>query len=366
MKLFNKLLVVFLSLIVVFSVAGPATFAGLNYQQWSDSKGANLIEEFDKLLAEGGQSAKNILNSEVYLDLQALRMMDEKRESNDPSSNVIMPLSSYFFGNEHESVDALENEFRQYKHQLKSDILIDQFQSALPFPSPTVSLSQILGTTNPLKIFPSTTAAGNIVGGEFPAKHWALTFDDGPSKVHTPQVLKNLLDAGIPATFFTIASVLQANPTEGLRTIEAGMEAANHSMSHKNLPQVSDATLQVEITEALLLQERILGRRAEFFRLPYGAGVNSARIRSLIAEQNLIHVFWNVDTLDWKDKNPASIVSRALSQMRNQGRGVILFHDIHDQSVVASKQIMQELANPDNQWKAGTMSQWVDLVNETP
>jgi len=59
----------------------------------------------------------------------------------------------------------------------------------------------------------------------------------------------------------------------------------------------------------------------------------------------MLHVFWNVDTLDWQDKNPQSIFNRAVKQMSGtkNNAGVILFHDIHRQTVTASALLMDHL-----------------------
>ena len=53
---------------------------------------------------------------------------------------------------------------------------------------------------------------------------------------------------------------------------------------------------------------------------------------------------WNVDSLDWRDKNPQTIYNRVAKQMRAQSGGVILFHDIHSQSVKASQILMSEMS----------------------
>ena len=66
-------------------------------------------------------------------------------------------------------------------------------------------------------------------------------------------------------------------------------------------------------------------------------------VRQDIANAGMVHVFWNVDTLDWQDKNPQSILARTLKQMSAYKGGVILFHDIHSQSVIASNLLMAHM-----------------------
>jgi peptidoglycan/xylan/chitin deacetylase (PgdA/CDA1 family) len=62
----------------------------------------------------------------------------------------------------------------------------------------------------------------------------------------------------------------------------------------------------------------------------------------MIAAQGMVHVFWNVDSLDWQDKNPPKIINRVNMQMNARGRGVVLFHDIHPTTVTATKTLMQQ------------------------
>src|SRR5580700_10718767 len=77
----------------------------------------------------------------------------------------------------------------------------------------------------------------------------ALTFDDGPYPIFTPMLLDVLRDERVPATFFLIGKDAMEWP-EITRRIEAeGHEIADHTYSHPNLDQESDATVRTEILE---------------------------------------------------------------------------------------------------------------------
>ena len=52
---------------------------------------------------------------------------------------------------------------------------------------------------------------------------------------------------------------------------------------------------------------------------------------------------WNIDSMDWADPVPESIVQRVLDQVNKEQRGIILFHDIHDRAVKALPQILDRL-----------------------
>jgi peptidoglycan/xylan/chitin deacetylase (PgdA/CDA1 family) len=191
------------------------------------------------------------------------------------------------------------------------------------------------------KIQPSAGPEGNISGGTFPANTWALTYDDGPHPQYTPMVLANLAELKKKASFMWLAECLIRNPTMPAAARHAGMPTNDHSYTHENLTMATAADLNREITLSSEKDADFYGSRPQFFRLPYGAGLSNKTVRQLIADNGMIHVFWNVDSLDWKDKEPTSILARVQKEMAVERHGIILFHDIHAQSVAGSKLMLQ-------------------------
>jgi len=214
------------------------------------------------------------------------------------------------------------------------------------------------------KIRPDPGPAGNITGNAFPKSTWALTFDDGPNKNST-RVLDNLAAHKMKATFFVLSQQIQ--PELFLATAERERDdahaVASHSYTHANVPKLGPTGRNKEIVEAAQEFEKLLGKKPLYYRLPYGSGMNVPSVREIISQAGMIHVFWNVDTLDWQDKDPDVIVQRALAQIKQQGHGVILFHDIHSQSVTASEKIMAYLTDPQNGIRTVTLPEIVDEIN---
>lgn len=192
-------------------------------------------------------------------------------------------------------------------------------------------------------IYPAVGAAGNITGRGFPANTWSITYDDGPGGKTTPQVLTNLDNHGYKATFFMLAQQTLALPTITKSIADKGHDIASHSYTHPQIPKLGPQGRNKEIVQAKAVIEKQTGKPVKLFRLPYGAGVGVTSVRQDIANANMIHVFWNVDTLDWQDKNPQSILARSLKQMSAYKGGVVLFHDIHSQSVIASNLLMAHM-----------------------
>lgn len=228
------------------------------------------------------------------------------------------------------------------------------------------ALAQVDGQVANQKIYPSIGKPGNISGAEFAKGVWGLTYDDGPSRTHTSKILKDLARHGISATFFWLAKL---GPAQADLIKEAGDQGhllAVHSYSHLDLTK-SDSDLDREIKRATKELGALYGKKPSYFRCPYGSCIFSSRarkktVRQIIADQKMVHVLWNVDTLDWNDRNPTSIFKRASKQMDIEKGGIVLFHDIHPQSVVASELLIKDYILPKR--KALVVATIEDMVSE--
>jgi len=187
----------------------------------------------------------------------------------------------------------------------------------------------------------SSSSKGNLTGNTFRTGRWALTYDDGPSAKHTAKILDNLEARGMKATFYWLSSLTPSYPTMINRAKALGMGLGNHSHSHANLPKLGPQGLKREIVDSTATHARMFGQKVEVFRCPYGAcGGNGSNIRQMIANEGMIHTFWNIDSLDWQDKNAASITNRVTKAMAIAKKGIILYHDIHPQSVESTRMLM--------------------------
>jgi peptidoglycan/xylan/chitin deacetylase (PgdA/CDA1 family) len=212
---------------------------------------------------------------------------------------------------------------------------------------------------------PSAETKGNITGRTFPKGTWVLTYDDGPKDSRSRAILDHLNDHGMKGTFFWLTKALKSTSGKNLgkEVLDEGHELANHSETHADLSK-SSADLNREISKTQSFFAKEFGHTPKFFRLPYGAGAkNGSAARKKIAAEKMIHIFWNVDTLDWKDKVPSSIFQRAKKQMLIEGRGVVLFHDIHSQSVSASNMLVDWIASHSS-FKVKPLSVVIDSLNQ--
>ena len=198
-------------------------------------------------------------------------------------------------------------------------------------------------------IKPGSDENGIISGRSFPMGAWALTFDDGPHPQYTQKMYGVLRVNDVHGTFFWLSKNILAYPGITEEAAKYGFNRASHSFTHPQLPKLSDAGLAHEITEAGDSFAKVIGTRPTLFRCPYGAcGPSGSKVRQLIAKNNMLSIIWNVDTLEWQDKNPASIFARTKKQVDVQGRGIVLFHDIHPQSVEAVKLLITYMKSSKN------------------
>lgn len=164
----------------------------------------------------------------------------------------------------------------------------------------------------------------------------AITFDDGPRRSTTTQLLDGLAQRGAHATFFLVGEMIPGNEDLVERMEEEGHQIGTHSYDHVCLTELNGADFarQVDRTEGLLAQ--ILGREGFVLRPPYGAIDNGVEKRSDSAL-----ILWSVDPEDWNDKNTPRIVEHIVS--RAQDGDVILLHDIYPTSVEAALQVVDAL-----------------------
>lgn len=195
-------------------------------------------------------------------------------------------------------------------------------------------------------IEPASDGKGTVTGNHFPPQQWALTFDDGPHPSHSQEMYAVLQANGLHGTFCWISKNIVAYPNIAIEAANYGFSRASHSYTHAQLVKLDAAGLDKEITQAAVDFSKVIGQRPTLYRCPYGAcGPSNSAIRQLIAKNNLVQVSWNVDTLDWQDKNPQSVFERAKKQIDVLDHGIILFHDIHPQSVEALKLLIPYMKN---------------------
>lgn len=98
----------------------------------------------------------------------------------------------------------------------------------------------------------------------------ALTFDDGPSKHFTDEVLQILVTHNVKGTFFVTGAEIAANQAQAKQLVAAGHQLGNHSYSHSRMLFMSQTTIANEIEQTDLLIRQVGYQGDIHFRPPYG------------------------------------------------------------------------------------------------
>lgn len=189
----------------------------------------------------------------------------------------------------------------------------------------------------------------------------AITFDDGPNPETTPRLLKMLAQRGIKATFFVLGSRATASPEIIKQMVAEGHEVANHSWDHPQLPKIPLAAADRQIGDTNAAIERITGKSPLYVRPPYGAMTPALRAH-LRDKFGSTFVYWSVDPLDWKDRNPQLIHDRIVSNVHSGA--IILVHDIHPTTVDAMPRTFDDLLAKG--YKFVTVSQLIAMNKSVP
>jgi uncharacterized caspase-like protein/peptidoglycan/xylan/chitin deacetylase (PgdA/CDA1 family) len=192
-----------------------------------------------------------------------------------------------------------------------------------------------------------------VFGKALPKKTIVLTFDDGPHRRYSEEIAAILKQYGAPAVFFSVGRNIGTLDAQGAARLGAGAEVsrklkaagyvlANHSLTHAQLSKQSGDGLKSEILGTDALLRAVDPQRSALFRFPYGA--RNKEGMHMLADAHLKSVMWNIDSLDWADPVPSSIADRVLHAVEKEGRGIILFHDIHERTVKALPLVLERLA----------------------
>ncbi|WP_298208172.1 polysaccharide deacetylase family protein [Ferrimicrobium sp.] len=152
----------------------------------------------------------------------------------------------------------------------------------------------------------------------------ALTFDDGPDPISTPQVLDILERNAVKATFFVLGEMVDRQPQLIRDILAAGHELGVHGYWHKNHLFRSARSIRYDIARTLAAVEAAGGVRPTWYRPPYGV-VTRADLTAAHAE-GLRIVLWGTWGRDWRRQASAVSVMADLRSRLRPG-STILLHD---------------------------------------
>ncbi|WP_419814850.1 glycosyltransferase [Glacieibacterium sp.] len=164
----------------------------------------------------------------------------------------------------------------------------------------------------------------------------ALTFDDGPDGVWTPQILDILKAKNVHATFFIIGENGLIQRPLLQRLIAEGHNVGNHTYTHPNLANATTGETRLELNVTQRLFQAFTGHSLRLFRAPYFGDAEPStadEIAPVEQAQRLgyLSVGLHVDPDDWKRPGVQEIVDRALAGVEasnpERSGNVVLLHD---------------------------------------
>jgi peptidoglycan/xylan/chitin deacetylase (PgdA/CDA1 family) len=155
------------------------------------------------------------------------------------------------------------------------------------------------------------------------SKAVALTIDDGPDPVYTPQVLRVLRTYGVTATFSMVGLRVAAYPRLARAVAEDGHHIANHTWTHSDLVAMPAHRVHTELARASHAIHSATGVHPQLFRAPYGAW--SALVIRQCEQMRMVPMDWSVDPRDWARPGVRSIVRNIMHNTRPGS--IILEHD---------------------------------------
>lgn len=178
-------------------------------------------------------------------------------------------------------------------------------------------------------------------------KEVVLTFDDGPFPPTTTKVLAALASECVQATFFLIGRNAEANQAIVKRIAADGHSIGHHTWSHRPLDKIGQLQSLEEIDRGIAADELALNGAAKrvpstpFFRFP-GFASTPALLANL--QSRGIAVFGaDLWASDWNPMTPEQQLQLLTERLDDEGKGIILLHDIKAQTAKMLPAFLQYL-----------------------
>lgn len=171
----------------------------------------------------------------------------------------------------------------------------------------------------------------------------AITFDDGPNTIFTPQVLDIFSEVDGKATFFMIGEQIEKCPELVKKAYELGHEIGNHTYTHPKLSQLSreDCFGEIERTKKLITE--LVGHKPVVFRPPY-LDFNDETVSVLNQMGYPMIGALNMEAKDWEMPGVDFILEETRYCVKNGS--ILIFHDGYgdrSQTVEAVRILVSEL-----------------------
>ena len=172
-----------------------------------------------------------------------------------------------------------------------------------------------------------------------------LTFDAGYVNENVISILDTLKKENVPAAFFVLEHVLDANGDTVRRMQKEGHLVCNHTMKHKDMTRVDKAEFTAELQGLAEKYKRLTGcEMPKYYRPPEGKYTRENL--QWAKELGYRTVFWSFAYADWDNGNQPEIARAKKKITENMHNGAVLL--LHPTSKT-NAELLPELIR---EWKA--------------
>ena len=164
----------------------------------------------------------------------------------------------------------------------------------------------------------------------------AISFDAAWGADKTREIMSVCDSYGVKATFFLVGFWVEEYPEMVKEIYNNGFEIGLHSNTHPDMAKLSENEMKLELTTNISLIENLTNCTPKLFRPPYGS--YSDTLIDVCAELGLSCIQWDVDSLDWKGIDAATITNNILKKV--DSGSIILCHNNADNIVEALKSVL--------------------------
>jgi peptidoglycan-N-acetylglucosamine deacetylase len=170
----------------------------------------------------------------------------------------------------------------------------------------------------------------------------ALSFDDGPSPMHTVRLLDILKTYRTEAAFFCIGKKIGGNEPLLKRIHEEGHIICNHSFTHDRFFDLFSAEKMLkDIRQMSVACEQVLGRYPVLFRPPYG--VTNPNLKKAVLKGGFTSVGWTIRSFDTMIRNEDKLLKRITGRLKPGA--ILLLHDTSETTLQILPRLLELIRN---------------------
>ena len=187
----------------------------------------------------------------------------------------------------------------------------------------------------------------------------ALTFDDGPSREKTNEILRILREENVRATFYVMGAQIEENQGELEKIVAEGHEIGNHTFNHERMILVSPSFVKSEIERTDELIRKAGWTNEITFRPPFGKKLLT--LPFYLSKNNRITITWDIEPETFVQKSE-DLIKHTLDNTKNGS--IILLHVMYsnrNESMKSVRPIIKGLREKGFEFK--TVSELLAMKN---